>query len=162
MSYFLCGEFVLEEGLSTNEKTGFAFDAIHESWLNRISLQLGPCIVQPIVFEIIGKPISNQAERELPFLITSSPISDVSDGLIDLDDIDGGLERLEQTLSRVQSFLSGIGRTGMVAEATIYFSEGFDDNYRLIESSLGMFTADCMKVFEVSGEIDSLRVWTML
>ena len=158
MSYFLCGSFVLRTDLSLAEREDFAYKVVDESSANRLSIQLGPCIVQRIVFEIIGENISSGLEGKMPFLITNSPISDVSDELIDFDDIDGGIERLRKTLEQLQSFLTGIKKTANVSEATIYFSEGYDDMYENITSSLTTLTEDCIKIFAASGETVSLRV----
>jgi hypothetical protein len=156
MSYFLCGSFVFKTHLSLTERTNFAYKVVEEVCAIRLSIQLSICIVQQIVFEIIGTNSLSELETKMPFLLTDSPISDVSDELIDLDDIDGGVEKLKRTLEQLQSFLARIKKTAVVSDVIIYFSEGYDNKYENITSSLDTFTKDCLGVFARSGDVGSL------
>ena len=112
-----------------------------------------------IVFEVLGeKKNFSEASSTMPYLIANSPISDVSDYLIDIDDVDGGIERITRTLEKLQSFLIGIKKAKVAARTKIYFSEGYDNSYRDITSSLGTLRKDCLEIFESSDEMISLSI----
>jgi hypothetical protein len=158
MSYFLCGSFLFKADLSLVERENFAFEVAAAACANRLSLQLGVCITQPIVFEILGENRPSASANKLPFLITDSPIADVSDNLIDFNDVGGGVSSLSRTLGQLQSLFSEIKETEVVASVTVYFSEGFDERYRKVTSLLTEFAATCLEIFTESNETVSLCV----
>ena len=157
MSFFLCGKFVFRTDQSLTERERFAFEVVGAGCTRRLSVQLDVCITQSIVFEILGENRSPSHADKLPFLITDSPISDVSDDLIDFHDI-GGAERLEQTLERLQSLFFEIKKHEVVTEIVVYFSEGYDETYKRITSSLDNFKRDCLEIFSAAGRTVSLCV----
>jgi len=157
MSYFLCGEFVLNQKVST-DTASLAFDLVSYAASRKLGLQLGPCIIQPVVFEIIGNNRTERNDNFLPFLITESPISDVSDDLLDMDDLGAGTERINNTLERLRSFLESVGQTGNVSMAKVFFSEGYDDRYVRIEATPKTFVDQCMKLFSTPEGLVSLQV----
>jgi hypothetical protein len=84
MSFFLAGKLQFEYSLSDEDRIEVAFGISEAAIRNRMAIQLGCNIVQPTVFKIIETDLAAlAADDELIFLLTGSPISDVSDELVD-------------------------------------------------------------------------------
>ncbi len=154
MSFFLCGNFILRDDFSQSKRNELAFQILDLGRSHKLSIQLGVCIVQDIVFEIIGETRGLIPETKLPFLITDSPLSDVSDILIDYADPDNGPARLRSTLTKLHGLFDDLKLTTEVSKMLVFFTEGFDTDYKIISSSLETFEADCLKEFvEAQGNI---------
>jgi hypothetical protein len=162
MSHLLCGKFVFKRPLPFESQTEFSFKLVEFAFSERLGLQLGCNIVQEIVFEMLRIERSHPNHEELPFLITDSPIADTSDNLI-APDVSAELSdssdtELNQNLERVRQFLMLVGETGQVFSATILFSEGYDDSFEEIHSSVTLFAEHSLKAFHGRERVPSLKV----
>jgi hypothetical protein len=150
MSYFLCGKIVLKEALSDD----MAFRLAGKACENRLGIQLGHNIVQPVVHEIINDHCEDNRGFDISFLFTASPISDVSDELIDIEDPSVGVEGVRDALARLYSFFL----FEEINSITLFFSEGYDVSYQQLEVPLDSFANQCLLIFEESEEVVSLQV----
>lgn len=160
MSDFLCGKLTFTHKLSIREQAELSFDLVRYALDQRLGLQVGCAIVQPIVFEILG------CGRELngidvPFLITDSPIWDASDEIIskypsDHLDADAG-ESLQHRLERVQRFLIASSRVQPVQQITVVLGQGYDDTYEEVTGAAADFVAKIAPRYEDVLEVPSVK-----
>jgi len=141
MSCFLAGKVSFKSALSERAQTDLGFRLVQLATGERLGIQLGLAIVQPIIFEILG---SERALREdaLAFHVTDSPAWNTSDAIVrkyapeypEQEEPDGPLR---QRLQRVERFLcAAVGLPG-VHEITLVLSLGYDASYEeeIIEAS---------------------------
>ena len=162
MSHFICGEFVFKSHLPVKRQEELSFKLTEAALSNHFALQLGCNIVQDIVFEILKMERATSDAKELPFLVTTSPLADSSDGLISPYTLglppDLYYAKLEENLQRLKQFLVGINEMGVLSTLTVVFSEGFDDSYEEINTSLDSFIEQCINAFKKEEGVPSLRV----
>jgi hypothetical protein len=125
MSYFVCGRVT--------------FSVVDRSAMERIArsasmkaLELGACvqfgcaIVQDIVFEIVG---SHDATADwLPFLVTDSPLSDVSEELV-YPLAPGADTEFRRNAGRIASFLRSILAEREVSRIDLFVSDALHAPY---------------------------------
>ncbi len=162
MSHFLCGKFGFKSHLPVERQEEFSFRLTEAALSNQLALQLGCNIVQEIVFEILKMEWATSDAKELPFLVTASPLADSSDGLISPDTLalppDLYYAKLGENLQRLIKFLTSINEPGLLSTVTVVFSEGFDDNYEEIVTSADLFVEQCVNAFKKEERVPSLKV----
>jgi hypothetical protein len=139
--------------LSDEEMSEFGFRTMKVCCSNHLNIQFDSCIVQPIVTELL------HLETEPPgpnckFFLTDSPFSDVSDVLLDLDDVDEPRAHLAETLRRLWSVLKALHEMKCVSNVRLVFSEGFDQRFDRIVTTVGSFEADCLKFYDRRNEFN--------
>src|SRR5271155_4866363 len=151
MSHFLCGELEFRQPLLDNEQVDFAFKLDEWAIKNRLGLQLGFNIVQPVVFDILGKKDRRSTNSEFVFLLTDSPISNTSDALVHPNFIDPMEVKntLNANMQKVQRFLSSAAETGLLAGLSLYVSRGYDTSYAREEISLGFLPERSVSMFNM-------------
>ena len=151
MSHFLCGELQFRRPLLPEEQVDFAFRLEELAIKNRLGLQLGFNIVQPVVFEILGKKDRRLSGKEFVFLLTDSPISNISDALVDPNLLDPMevKETLRANMQRVEQFFSSVAEIDLLAGILLYVSCGYDTSYKREEISLGSLAERCVSMFNI-------------
>ena len=158
MSDFLCGEIVLGDTISPDDAE--LWFAIAEAAIaNRLNIQFGVNIIQKEVFDILG---GFSDDNRMPFLITESPVSDVSDGLIDPDPYvhggDGARMITLAALAKVAVLIRTCLGHDEVQAVEVVFSEGVDSDYDVVQATPETFVDVCYERFVCAGGVPSLRV----
>jgi len=152
MSHFLCGELQFRQPLSDTEQVDLAFTLAELAIKNRLGLQLGFNITQPVIFDILGKKEDRRStNKECVFLLTDSPISNTSDALVHPNLLDSTEVKniLSANMRRVERFLSSAAQTGLLAGMSLYVSRGYDTSYAKEEISLGSLAERCVSIFNI-------------
>lgn len=159
MSYFVFGTFKLAKPMDERVLKDIAFAIVECGLSHRLCLQLGHNIVQAgLLFEMFDFKQGSIPADSLPFLMTDSPISDTSDGLISPYHVGLGDEpSLLVNLTRMKRFLVGLAQVHNVAGIDVYFTEGYDHSFEEISVSPDRFDEVALKVFEPAPEIPSTR-----
>ena len=107
--------------------------------------------MQPAVFEILGKKDRGLTGKEFVFLLTDSPISNISDALVypNLLDPMEVKETLRANMQRVERFFSSAAEIDSLAGASLYVSEGYDTSYKREEISLEALADRCVSIFNI-------------
>lgn len=160
MSHFLCGKFILKRTATDEQRAEFAFKVNRLAAERDISLHLQWNIVQTTVFEILNLEKSNLSPSEIPFLITDTPLSDVSEELLSpfrpepLEVFDA----VERNLHQLGDFLGCAFFENIVEGVEVIFSEGYDIEYRKLRLPLASFVDECLNIFKQEGSFPSLQV----
>lgn len=158
MSDFLCGEIVFGDEIEPDD-TDIWFDLAAAAVANRLNIQFGANIIQKEVFEILG---GFSDDNRMPFLITESPVSDVSDGLIDPDPYvhggDGARVITRAALAKVAVLIRTCLGHDKVRAVEVVFSEGVDSAYETVPATPDTFVDVCRAHFARAGRVPSLRV----
>jgi len=133
VSLFLAGKLQFGRSLSDKERTEVAFALSEAALRNRMAIQLGCNIVQPTVFQIIETDLATLvADDEVTFLLTGSPISNVSDELIDYwaDSSEEAAARVHAHGEHLMSCFAAFRAAGPLVSVELFISEGYDTFYR--------------------------------
>jgi hypothetical protein len=133
MSIFICGAFQLKEPADTSNLKRLGWIVTEAARAERLHFYLFSGIPQPIVFEILRFEWNGAPSHRIPFLITDSPVWNVSDELVETR------AAAMTTLAKVARTLQSL-RSRMVA-VDLYLSEGYDDNYEIVDATLDDFEA---------------------
>src|SRR5262249_23320300 len=127
MSSLLCGQLTFSRDLSQREAAELGFSLARVALDERLGLQIGCAVVQPIVLQMVGADRALEGAK-LPFLLTDSPVSDVSERIIDKyapeypeEEPDGPLEA---RLNRVAHFVTKAMAIPEVVRMTLVFADG--------------------------------------
>jgi hypothetical protein len=137
--------------LLDSEQVDLAFKIQELAIENRLGFQLGCNIVQPVVFEILGKKDRRLTGKEFVFFITESPISNISDAIVHpnlLDPIEIK-ETLGRNMRRVQRFFSSVAEIESLVGVSLYVSLGYDTSYNREDISLGELAERCVSKFNI-------------
>ncbi|MBR0684520.1 hypothetical protein JQ594_01220 [Bradyrhizobium manausense] len=161
MSHFLCGEIVFRE---TGEP-GYSealFLMIEASAKLRLCVQFGVNVIQKIVFDILGsKPNRIELDR-LPFFVVGSPIANTSDEIFyPPTEQFSPNERASYLTSKIDDLIAWVR---IVSEAentigmTIYFSEGYDTNYKHESCTLEEFPRTMYRTLLPPADVPSTKI----
>lgn len=132
MSTLLFGQITFARPLSHEEQEALGFRLAELAHQRRFGLQLACNIVQPEVYEALGRGRVATGE-DMPFLLTDSPIMDVSDALANkyAPEYPDAEPRgpLSQRLTEVQMFLRDVLSDGSLSRVTLYISEAYDGTF---------------------------------
>ena len=132
MSSVLCGSFEFSRPLDEREQGGFGFSIVDLAQRERFGVQLGCAVVQPLVFQVLGKVRAFTGES-LPYLITDSPIWDVSERVIDRYSPDYPAAEpdgtLSERLSRLRRFFADALKIECVTQITAVFTAEYSPTY---------------------------------
>ncbi|WHI46256.1 hypothetical protein [Microbulbifer sp. VAAF005] len=133
MSYFSFGEIFFDS--PEHDVISVSFELVQLALSSNLYVLLGCNIPQKVVFEMLDK------ERQLfndsmPFLLTATPLSDVSDELISPyalveDDDSCQSSSLFSGINKIRSFLEGVIKVAEVEAVDIYFSEGYAEEFNV-------------------------------
>lgn len=161
MSSLLCGSFEFARALDEREQGRFGFSIVDLAQRERLGVQLGCAIVQPLVFEILGQGRAFAGES-LPYLITDSPIWDVSERVIDRyspdypdAEPDG---TLAERLSRLQRFFADALKIELVARVRAVFTEGYSPEYPEETVHVERFADRMLALYEDVAEVPSVKL----
>src|SRR2546425_12241509 len=137
MSYFVFGEIEFRTEVSEARLVRMSFEFEEAALRERIFIQLGPGIVQKLLFEILSEQRGPTTGATLPFFITDSPVSDVSHEVIKLPNMipqthDEWADALRKNLERIARVLSWLLEVREVKSVVLIFSEGYDTTYDLV------------------------------
>ncbi len=132
MSYFLAGRFHFSGPLSQPEQTELSFILSEKALHSRVALQLGCNIVKPLVHQILGEHGGLGGEAMFTFLLTGSPITNISDDILTYwaNSIGESVDKIRSNSRQIVSFLKSIQETNSIAAVTLVVSEGYDTSYR--------------------------------
>jgi hypothetical protein len=147
MSLFVCGVFNLRNARDAPGIKRLGWTIAEAGSREGLQFYLYSGIPQPIVFEITGFSFE-KAKSQIPFLITDSPVSNVSDDLF--EDQGAAMSTLAK-LRRVFERLAG-DTTGV----DLYMDNGFGE-VELVETTLDEFEAAVLMRFD-GDEIPSMCV----
>jgi hypothetical protein len=161
MSSLLCGSFEFARALDEREQGHLGFSIVDLAQRERFGVQLGCAIVQPLVFEILGRGRAFAGES-LPFLITDSPIWDVSERVIDRyspdypdAEPDG---TLAERLSRLQRFFADALKIEPITQIKAVFTVGYSPTYPEERLSADRFIERMEQLYEGVAEVPSVKL----
>jgi hypothetical protein len=161
MSSLLCGSFELARSLDEREQGRIGFSIVDLAQRERFGVQLGCAVVQPLVFEILGRERTFSGET-LPYLITDSPIWDVSERVIDKFSPDYPEAEpdgtLEERLCRLQRFFAGTLRIETIVKVMAVFTVGFSPEYPEVELCADRFVERMLQLYEGAMEVPSVKL----
>jgi hypothetical protein len=161
MSSLLCGTFGFSRSLDEREQGRIGFSIVDLAQRGRFGVQLGCAIVQPLVFEILGRgrPFSGES---LPYLVTDSPIWDVSERVIDRyspdypdAEPDG---TLAERLSRLQRFFTDALALEAIAQVSAVFTVGYSPAYPEETLRVERFVDRMSQLYEGVAEVPCVKL----
>jgi hypothetical protein len=128
MSYFVCGRVTFSVA-DHSAMERIARSASMQALKLGACVQFGCAIVQDIVFEIVGR--YDSTADWLPFLLTDSPLSNVSEELVSPRELYGpeGDTRFRRHAALIAAFLRSILTEREVSGIDLFVSDAFDDSY---------------------------------
>lgn len=161
MSSLLCGSFGFTRSLEVREQGRIGFSIVDLAQRERFGVQLGCAVVQPLVFEVLGRDRSFIGES-LPYLITDSPIWDVSESVIDKfapeypdAEPDG---TLVERITRLQRFFSDALKIELIASVTAIFTSGFSPDYAEETLQMDRFVDRMLQLYEGDLDVPSVKL----
>lgn len=135
MSGFVYGTIRFIKALDYSELSKLSFDLEKAAIEEGMFLQMGVNIVQPFVCEKLGITPGWESVEELPFLITDSPISDVSHELVSpsASYVPGRdwRETFREHLLAIGRFLETITALKLVSGVMMYMTEGYGEDQEI-------------------------------
>jgi hypothetical protein len=128
MSYLACGSILLT--VSSREiKEAVARSASIRALETGMALQLGCNIVQPLVFEVVGR--YNEDTCVVPFLLTASPLDDTSDRLVSPYVLIGeeGDRTFQRNAKSLELFFSSLLDHKYLQRIDLYVVDSFDESF---------------------------------
>lgn len=161
MSSLLCGSFGFARSLDEREQARIGFSIVELAQRERFGVQLGCAVVQPLVFEILGRERTFAGESLL-YLITDSPIWDVSERVIDKfspeypeAEPDG---TLEERLCRLQRFFVDALKIETIAQVMAVFTVGYSPEYPEETLRADHFVDRMLQLYEGVMEVPSVKL----
>jgi hypothetical protein len=135
MSGFVYGTIRFIRALDYDELSKLSFELEKAAIDEGVFLQMGVNIVQRFIFEELGITRGWHAVEELPFLITDSPISNISEDLISPDafgvpDHDW-YQIIREHLLAIGRLLETITGLALVTGVTMYMTEGYGEDQEI-------------------------------
>ncbi len=136
MSHFLFGTIISESDWDSEKGDADSRRILQLALSIDINSFLGYAIPQDVVWRMLDNPRRINGSR-LPFLLSTSPIRDTSDEMINpLQDLDNGLETVASYLRRVQSWVESILSIDHIHTVEMRMTEGYDSAPALMEVDL--------------------------
>ena len=162
MSDFFCGEFLLQQK-AQEQLDDFCFAMQTKAAERKLFISFeGNALAQRIVYELVQR--GERFPSSLCFLVTNSPLSNVSDDLFYPDRVVFGDEERRAMIMKVLEDFGSLLEWGLAEGfllgciAVISDSAGVGGDFTELTSHPGGFGAACWPHFEGRNDVPSLRV----
>jgi hypothetical protein len=164
MSNLAFGIVRYSRALEEVEVWHLAWNVCRCAFNNDIWAFFGHNIPQPVVFEMLGKNRLEATNVELPYLLTSGPLADTSDGVLTpgesyhLSDDTPVAPIVREKLVKVQKLLEGVHDVPLIRSTSLYLSDGFSPEFETdaLESPMA-FAESAFRDWLRHGEFSSRR-----
>lgn len=163
MSAFVCGHIVVTAVSATEQRQKLM--ALRDlASLRGLLIRYSTHTALPtIVSTILGKAVVAMPRDAVCFLLTTDDLSDVSDGVVDVDDdlVGTSMPIRDAVLHRlvgVQEVITAGFEAGLIAELTLVISLGVDETYPVIVVTPEQVSGAIADAYEREGQVPSLCV----
>ncbi len=158
MSYFAFGIIKYKKDYCKETLDNFAWEIFRRGIDNSLFLFLSPNIPQKIINEMLDKQYYEN-NSNLRFLVTASPISDTTDALISPPYFgESDLSSVYKNIFLIDKWIKEILKYDDVVKVELFLTEGYDENFKKVRTSISEMDSDIEKEINEYGDIPSIIV----
>lgn len=160
MSILVCGEISFGTARSDAWLDDYARQLVQSACRDKMHVMLGCNISQPIVFDMLCRKDSPLDGRNLPFLLSGSPLDNTSESVIEayvLDKIQS-IAQTRQNLERIERFLHE-SWCAEVQDLTLIMADASADSFIDATTTISGFVETAISHFADYQRLPDVRIF---